>query len=181
MVRAVGRPKIHSNWSASAGQLVFTRDNASVGITWGEDGSGIDNTWYGDTSGVYARWDESADALLFVNAALTQTGAPTNIASASITTLAATSVNIAAAGRFSIGAAGTVSVASAVTISLADGVNFQLSTASGTKIGTASTQKIGFFGATPVVQQANVASGAASSMAESIITALKNLGFLCTS
>ncbi len=53
MVRSVGGPRIHANWSASAGQLVFTRDNSSTGITWGEDGSGLDNKWFGATSGAF--------------------------------------------------------------------------------------------------------------------------------
>lgn len=97
MVRSVGGPKIHSNWSASAGQLVFTRDNASVGITWGEDGSGIDTTWFGETAGVKMQWVVSGDELTF-------TGCAVNIASASL------------AGAFAVASGGNITFSGASTM-----------------------------------------------------------------
>jgi hypothetical protein len=108
MVRAVGGAKIHANWTASAGRLVYTRDNASVGIEWGEDGSGIDNTWYGDTSGAYMQWDESANALNFVNCAV-------NIASASF--------------------AGNIALGDGKNISIGTGSGSQIATGSTQKLG----------------------------------------------
>lgn len=73
----------------------------------------------------------------------------------------------------------------ATSITLLDSQNLILGTSVGTKIGTSSTQKIGFFGATPVAQQANIASpsGGVTVDAEartaiiSVLGVLDSLGF----
>jgi len=75
MARAVGNPKIHSDYSASGGRLIFKRDNASTGIEWGEDGSGIDTTWFGETAGAKLHWIVSSDTLALTSADLSITGA----------------------------------------------------------------------------------------------------------
>lgn len=67
-----------------------------------------------------------------------------------------------------------------------DGRNIQTGRGTGTIIGTDSDQKIGFFGKSPVVQQATIASpaggitvdGQARSAIDSIINVLKNIGFI---
>ncbi len=126
MTRLVGGSKIHANWSASAGRLVFTRDNASVGIEWGEDDKGIDTTWYGETSGAYMKWSASTDKLDFTNCAV-------NIASASF--------------------AGNIVFAGSKTVTFGAGANIVLSSVSGSCIGTSSTQKLGFLGAAPIIAE----------------------------
>lgn len=74
-------------------------------------------------------------------------------------------------------------------IMMQDGRDFIFAKGTGTKIGTESTQKIGFFGATPVVRQANInvpsTQGATYNQADvntivssvtSILTVLDNYG-----
>ena len=154
MVRAVGGAKIHSNWSASAGQLIFTRDNASVGITWGEDGSGIDSTWFGETAGAKMQWVVSSDTLVVTSADVTFTANAFNFASASM------SGNLVHAGS--------------TTITFGAATNIVLSSASGSMIGTTSTQKIGFLGAAPIIAEKFSIS------ATDIASAMRNFGLMTT-
>lgn len=66
--RAVGKPGIFSAFSASGGRLIFERENASVGIEYGTDGSGFNNTWFGETAGAKMDWAASGDELILTNA-----------------------------------------------------------------------------------------------------------------
>ena len=68
-------------------------------------------------------------------------------------------------GTTDLAVAGSVTSGAAEgNTTMGDGINFVFGTTTGTKIGTAITQKIGFFNATPVVQPAAAAQGAASAI-----------------
>lgn len=101
MTRAVGCAKIHSQYTASGGRLVFTRDNASTGIEWGEDGSGIDTSWFGETAGAKMQWVASSDKLEVTSADVVFTGNDFNFASASM------SGKLAVGGTIYMGTAST--------------------------------------------------------------------------
>ena len=55
----------------------------------------------------------------------------------------------------------------------------------GTIVGRTTTEKVGFYGTTPVVQQANIATGTDTATTQaavnSVIAALETFGFLATS
>lgn len=156
--RATGVHKIHSTFSTSGGVLSFYRDNASTQLAFGEDGTGLDVKFFGDTASAWVLWDESADTLLV-----------------------ASSANLAIGGTLT--ASGGATFSGAVTMSSSadfTGANFHITSAS-TQIGNAGTDKIGFFGATPVVQLANVAStAAASAIAIAVLDYMRLVGLMAS-
>jgi len=62
---------LHSKWSSGdlifydGTQTVFTIQDDSEGILFGEDDEGVDVKFFGDTTGAYILWDEDVDDLLF--------------------------------------------------------------------------------------------------------------------
>ncbi len=156
--KATGVHKIHSTFSTSGGVLSFYRDNASTQLAFGESGTGLDVKFNGDTVSAWVLWDESADTLL-------------GASSATLNWLG--TVTVSGGATFS----GAVTMTGSADFT---GANVHITSAS-TQIGNAGTDKIGFFGATPVVQLANVASTAVTStIAISVLDYMRLIGLMAS-
>jgi hypothetical protein len=69
---------ITMGWDGTDFDVLQATENSS--IKWGISGAGIDQLWYGDTAGANMTWDQSANSLIFGDAAKLVLGTGSDIA-----------------------------------------------------------------------------------------------------